>query len=63
MSLILPKPKEYLEAHAKVRKLKDIIQLSDQSQRSLKARQKKEMEMILNTELNLKKNKKRKKKY
>lgn len=55
MSVIVPRPQEYIEAHAKVRKLKDIIQLSDQSQRSLKARQQKEMEMIFKTELNLKK--------
>lgn len=55
MSLLIPKPKEYIEAHSKVRQLKDIIQLSDQSQKSLKAKQKKEMELIFKTEMNLQK--------
>lgn len=63
MSVILPRPQEYVEAHSKVRTLKDIIQLSDQSQRSLKIKQKKEMEMILNTELNIKKKQEEKEKY
>lgn len=60
--VIVPRPQEYIEAHAKVRKLKDIIQLSDESQRSLRVKHLKELEIIFKTELNLKKKKEDKEK-
>lgn len=55
MSVLVPRTQEYREAHFQARKIKDIIQLSEKSQNTLRAKQLKELEFIVNTELNIKK--------
>lgn len=55
LSVLMPRSKEYNQAHFKIRKLKDIMQLSEQSQHTMRAKQLKELEFIVNTELNIKK--------
>lgn len=54
LSVVAPRSKAYFEAHSKVRKLKDIMELSDQAKNIMKAKQLKEMELIISTEINIK---------
>lgn len=62
MSVVLPRSKEYYDAHSKIRKIEDIMQLSDKSQRTMRAKQLKELEFIVNTELNIKRKQEEKEK-
>jgi hypothetical protein len=54
LSVVAPRSKAYFEAHSRVRKLKNMMELSEQTKNILKTKQLKEMEMIISTEIHIK---------
>lgn len=54
-STVVQKSQAYFEAHSRVRQLRELMELSTQAKNYLKGKQMRDIEMIVNTEVNLKK--------